>query len=374
MRRAEVGRLGERARPRDRAEVLEPQLEHDGARLHAGSPQPDAPRHPRAPAARGGLTTGSVTSVSKVVSCPMLFSERSVSMPRGSRPQARSCSRAAPAAPTARVRASSGTSATSPIGAQSEPLQLLLRLAADAPERGHRLRVQERRRSRPAARPAARRASRGSRRASRRTWSPPRRPSTQSGLAVDALAQSRADLPGGAEQSQGARDIEERLVDRERLDQRRDLAEQPHHLRRVVRVPLEVRLEHDRLRAAAQRHGHRHRRVDAVLAGLVGGGGDDRTQRPVPDDDRLADQLGMLEQLDGGEERVHVHVQDVGGRVGGWRVGDLPPAAVLLAHGPILSPARGQHGGRRPKPTPPDSIRLRSCCDRASRDRRSAGR
>jgi molybdopterin biosynthesis enzyme len=59
----------------------------------------------------------------------------------------------------------------------------------------------------------------------------------------------------------------------------------------------------------------------------------------VPDDDGLAHQLGMLEQLDRREERVHVDVQQVRGEVVDRRGGDLPPAAVLLAHAAILSPA-----------------------------------
>jgi hypothetical protein len=215
---------------------------------------------------------------------------------------------------------------------------LLLGLAPDAPQRGDGLRVQERhgvgeRHDEQPVRFGAAGGELGD--VFGRGGADGR---AQSGLAVDPLAQSRADLPGGAEQLQGARDIQERLVDRKRLDQRRDLSEELHHLRGVVRVPLEVRLEDDGLGATAQRDGHRHRRIHAIFAGLVGGGGDDRPQRPVTDDDRLADQLRMLEQLDGREERVHVHVQDVGGRVAGRRLGDLPATPILLAHPPILTP------------------------------------
>jgi hypothetical protein len=59
----------------------------------------------------------------------------------------------------------------------------------------------------------------------------------------------------------------------------------------------------------------------------------------VTDDYGLSHQLGMLEQLDRCEERVHVDVQQVCGQVVDGVGGDLPPAAVLLAHAAILSPA-----------------------------------
>ena len=58
--------------------------------------------------------------------------------------------------------------------------------------------------------------------------------------------------------------------------------------RRPVLVLLEVRLEHDRLGAPAERDRHRHGRVDAELACLVGGGRDDGPVGAVADDDRLA--------------------------------------------------------------------------------------
>jgi hypothetical protein len=59
----------------------------------------------------------------------------------------------------------------------------------------------------------------------------------------------------------------------------------------------------------------------------------------VPDDHGLANKFGMLEQLHGGKEGIHVDVQDGGGQVVTGVGGDLPAAAVLLAHGSILAPA-----------------------------------
>jgi hypothetical protein len=53
--------------------------------------------------------------------------------------------------------------------------------------------------------------------------------------------------------------------------------------------------------------------VDAELAGGVGGGGDDPTAGGVAmatDDDRATGQLGVAEELDGGDELIQVDVED----------------------------------------------------------------
>ena len=80
-------------------------------------------------------------------------------------------------------------------------------------------------------------------------------------LAVDALAQHRADAPRAPEQPPGARDVEEGLVDAQLLDVGRDLAEDLHDPSRVVGVALEVRLENDRVRATPEGDGHGHREL-----------------------------------------------------------------------------------------------------------------
>ncbi len=56
----------------------------------------------------------------------------------------------------------------------------------------------------------------------------------------------------------------------------------------------------------------------------------------MPDDRRLAAQLRMVEQFDGGEERVHVHVQD-GGRGVVDSIGrHTPIAAIRSSHSTSL--------------------------------------
>ena len=74
--------------------------------------------------------------------------------------------------------------------------------------------------------------------------------------------------------------------------------------------------------------GHGHRRGDAEGAGLVGGGRDDAPAVTAADDDRAADQLGVLEELDRGEEGIHVDVDDGGG-------------GVIVSPGPACGPGTG---------------------------------
>ena len=146
-----------------------------------------------------------------------------------------------------------------------------------------------------------------------------------------------ADVGRCAEHTAGARDVEEGLVDAKSFHQRGHLVEDRHHLPGERSVLVEMRLEHDRLRAEPQGPGQRHRRTNAVLAGGVIRGGDDGSGRAPGDDDGLGDQFRPVEKFHGGEKRVEVDVQDRRrAAVNGWRA-DLTPAAILLAH---VSPNR----------------------------------
>ena len=161
-----------------------------------------------------------------------------------------------------------------------------------------------------------------------------------------AGAQERRDLHRRPEHGARAGDVEERLVDAEPLDVRGQVVADRHDLVRVVDVAVEVGRQHDGVRAPPQRDRHRHRRVHAIRAGLVGRRGHHRSRRWMPHDHRLALELRVIEQLDGREECVHVHVQDGRGRVVHRPGGDLPVASILLAHGAILPSAfdRAGHG------------------------------
>ena len=59
--------------------------------------------------------------------------------------------------------------------------------------------------------------------------------------------------------------------------------------------------------------GHGHGGAAAEGAGFVGGGGDDAARAVVADEDGLAAECGMIKLLDGGEEGVHVEVEDGAG-------------------------------------------------------------
>ena len=97
---------------------------------------------------------------------------------------------------------------------------------------------------------------------------------------------------------------------------------------RALAVARHVGLDEDRARAAPVGLGGAHRRADAEPAGLVAGRGDDAAAaRIAADDERLAAQLGPVELLDGGEERVEVEVRDHARRV---RTGEVPAATASL--------------------------------------------
>ncbi len=89
------------------------------------------------------------------------------------------------------------------------------------------------------------------------------------GRVADGALELHADLLGRPEQSLAARHVEERLVEAQRLDARRELAEQPHDRRRDLLVALEARRHDERLRAELARARHRHRAADSERPRLV---------------------------------------------------------------------------------------------------------
>ena len=90
--------------------------------------------------------------------------------------------------------------------------------------------------------------------------------------------------------------------------------------------------------ASRKRPAHRHGRVDAVLAGLVGGGQHHAPTAHAPDDHRLPAQLGTPGDLHRGEEGIHVHVQDgAAGVVVAQAGGRLRPGDLAATHRAPLS-------------------------------------
>ena len=110
------------------------------------------------------------------------------------------------------------------------------------------------------------------------------------------------------------RDVEVRLVERERLDERRHRAVEIEDLLRDGGVALEVGT-HDRERGAeAHRARHRNRRAHAELSSLVARGRDDAAALGIPaDGNGPSPERGIVALLDGRVEGVHVEVEDAAG-------------------------------------------------------------
>ena len=113
-----------------------------------------------------------------------------------------------------------------------------------------------------------------------------------------------------AEQARRARHVEERLVERERLDERCVALEDLVHLRADLAVQRVVAGQEHGVRAAPAGDRRRQRRVHAELPRLVRRRRHDAARTGAADHDRLAAQLRPAAELDGHEERIHVDVED----------------------------------------------------------------
>ena len=135
-------------------------------------------------------------------------------------------------------------------------------------------------------------------------------------LGVDRVLDRARDRLPVTEQLTRPGDVEKRLVDRDRLDGRREPPEDRHHLAARLLVAAAVDWQEDPLGAQAAGGPQRHRRVDAELAGLVACGTDDAplVGSAATDDHRLAAERRVVALLDRGEERIEVDVEDRQGR------------------------------------------------------------
>ena len=132
--------------------------------------------------------------------------------------------------------------------------------------------------------------------------------------------------------------IEKGLVDRQRLDERRQALHPLANLAADARVFGHVRLDDDRLRTQRKRPCRRHRRADAEGAGDVAAGGDDAAAPAAADDDRLVGEGRVVALLDRGVEGVAV---DMGDRqvVGMARAQDARRPAVRATGGVVAHDA-----------------------------------
>ena len=133
--------------------------------------------------------------------------------------------------------------------------------------------------------------------------------------------------------------VEVRLVERQRLDERRHRPEDREHLLRHRPVLREVRPDDDQVGTEAHGPRHRNGRAHAKRPRLVAGRRHDAARRGRPADRHgPAPQFGPVALLDRRVERVHVDVDDAANRHGQARVSILPMSttarvsvAILLA-------------------------------------------
>ena len=157
-------------------------------------------------------------------------------------------------------------------------------------------------------------------------------------LALDRVLDPAGDRRAVPEQGARRRDVEERLVDRDRLHERREPPEDRHHLAADALVRAAVHRHEDAVRAEPPRRPDGHRGVDPELPRLVRGRAHDpAVVRPAhPDRDRPAAQLRVVALLDRREERVEVDVEDRPGRGGG------------AADGGVVARSHASRRGSRP--------------------------
>ncbi len=111
------------------------------------------------------------------------------------------------------------------------------------------------------------------------------------------------------------RDVEESLVERERLDERGDLAKDREDLARGLTVLAEVGTHDDELRTQPHGPRHRQRRPHPESSRFVARRRDDAAAFRAPaDGNRPSAQRRVVPLLDRRVERVHVHVKDLAER------------------------------------------------------------
>ncbi len=129
-------------------------------------------------------------------------------------------------------------------------------------------------------------------------------------VASTSRANRASTTAGGAPCSAcGAGQIKHRLVDRQRLQQRRQRRHHGADLPSDCDVFGEVRPDHHRVGTRLQRLEHRHRAAHAINPGDVAGGGD-HAAHAAADDDRPCRKLRPVALLHAGVERVAIDMRD----------------------------------------------------------------
>ena len=248
----DVGGDRQRAGPAQRPEVGQPDLDRDGPPGLAGGAQPGgdlAGQREQRPAHHGRIVD---VDVERGLRADRLLD------PLGDRPVAGRAPRPARAGGARRPRRPRsaacpiGASARSPTVRRPSRRSVSAVALADAPQRLDRQRMQDSRAPGRPAPPPARPACRGSRPASPRTSSAATPTEQVSCCSSRTRRRIAAAISAGRPSSRArAGHVEERLVDRQRLDQRRDVAEDRHHGPRRRRVLGEVGRQEDRAAGTA---------------------------------------------------------------------------------------------------------------------------
>ena len=143
-------------------------------------------------------------------------------------------------------------------------------------------------------------------------------------LISDALADRCGDLGRKAEEMRATRDVNEGLVDRDPLHERRKVAEDGDGRVAEALIVAEVPADEDELRTQLARLPPGHAAVDTVSLGFVGS----REDHAAADGDRLAPQARIEQLLDGGIEGVQIRVED-----GSLRLHDVTGSRVFSSIG-----------------------------------------
>ena len=128
----------------------------------------------------------------------------------------------------------------------------------------------------------------------------------QADLVLDPAANRRRNADGRTEQGDRASDVEERLVNRDAFNQRREVVKDRHDLIAEALVLVKVAADEAQGRTQLAGSASRHPAADAERARFVRGGQHDATA----DRDRNPAQGRVEELLDGRIERVEVSVQN----------------------------------------------------------------
>jgi len=133
------------------------------------------------------------------------------------------------------------------------------------------------------------------------------------GFVADGLFDVAGDGFWGTAELEGAGDVEVGFVDGDGFDDGGEAFEDGVDLLGELAVAREAAGDDDGLGTEAFGDDDGLGGVAAKFAGFVAGGGDDAARAVVADEDGLAAEGGVVELFDGGEEGVHVDVEDVAG-------------------------------------------------------------